>query len=817
MNIKIGTAKTLLLLHMNGENGSPIFVDSSKNNLPITVNGNPQISTAQSKFGESSAYFDGDGSYLDISNLPSDYLSQDFTIEAWVWVDDSKINSCLFNTFPHNSFGVSLNREETGLTTIFIGNGDYWITSLESDTPLSFNTWQHIALVRSDNTITLYENGIARASTNYVPAGFGTSLRIGSITYEGGLNGEEYKGYMDEFRIIKSAKYISNFDVPTSPFSNDQSINITKNGSGKLIEKKYIDLFPPNFISKVTLSGGTFSNGTYTRNSGGVTTFSEPSGKTISFNGSYWLASDPAYNSGEDATFYSDNLIDWVEIDVVGAPTGVTQNALTFLFDPIFYKKEIQNERYKILVSGSNLSYVNGIYSQQLTLVNSKTWYIKDDDDAMQIFSQDGAWYIQDANERINGYFNLFIKNDARTQLYYRPDDLDWSSIDGGDTYGDDKALSSITQYLSSKYKTAGRSDPAFLEQIRNYQIDNTIPNKNANNDLNPLSPQRIIGTAFNTRKGEIKNNTFSYIKYSDNSDVEGKKLNRWYSTISVTQTSYGINPPKDSKYYLLKVKRNDNLPIFEIGDDKNSTLNMFIRLQRPVSHKNPHTGYIVREKRGIFCTSCDFAHNESPFSIGYRSPYYNITGRPSYRSIFDNFSFVFSFGHVVYDAEFGRPISRNLMTDYKFNFGQMYMLTIKSESNTLSIYINGELQTVAIVPFNPLVNPTTGSNNPKNQYKGRRDSMPLGPGFYKKNGTIYGPTNTVVPAGTNMQSINYLIFGKSALAHGMRAGKGQFTGTKKRRRYLNNLDIGVINSYNIALSQSDTSQIYNNFRYKYI
>jgi hypothetical protein len=739
MNIKIGTAKTLLLLHMNGEDGSPIFVDSSKNNLPITVNGNPHISIAQSKFGESSVYFDGDGSYLDISNLPSDYLSQDFTIEAWVWVDDSKMNSCLFNTFPHNSFGVSLNREDAGGKTSFaIGDGTYWYGGIESDTLLSFNTWQHIAFVRRDNTITLYENGIARASTNYKPIGFGTSLRIGSITYEGGLNGEEYKGYMDEFRIINSAKYISNFDVPTSPFSNDQSINITKNGSGKLIEKKYIDLLP-------------------------------------------------------------------------------AKSNLTFLFDPIFYKKEIQNERYKILVSGSNLSYVNGIYSQQLTLVNSKTWYIKDDDDAMQIFWQDGAWYIQDANERINGYFNLFIKNDARTQLYCRPDDLDWSSIDGGDTYGDDKALSSITQYLSSKYKTGGRSDPAFLEQIRNYQIDNTIPNKNANNDLNPLSPQRIIGTAFNTRKGEIKNNTFSYIKYSDNSDVEGKKLNKWYSTISKTQESYGINPPKDSKYYLLKVKRNDNLPIFEIGDDKNSTLNMFIRLQRPVSHKNPHTGYIVREKRGIFCTSCDFAHDQSPFSIGYRSPYYNITGRPSYRSIFDNFSFVFSFGHVVYDAEFGRPISRNLMTDYKFNFGQMYMLTIKSESNTLSIYINGELQTVAIVPFNPLVNPTTGSNNPKNQYKGRRDSMPLGPGFYKKNGTIYGTTNTVVPAGTNMQSINYLTFGKSALAHGARAGKGQFTGTKKRRRYLNNLDIGVINSYNIALSQSDISQIYNNFRYKYI
>jgi hypothetical protein len=231
------------------------------------------------------------------------------------------------------------------------------------------------------------------------------------------------------------------------------------------------------------------------------------------------------------------------------------------------------------------------------------------------------------------------------------------------------------------------------------------------------------------------------------------------------------------------------------ILEEQKSTLNMFIRLQRPVSHKNPNTGYIVREKRGIFCTSFDTTYG-SPFSIGYKSPYYNITGRPSYKSVFNNFSFVFSFGHVPYDNEFNRPISRNLMTDYKFNFGQMYMLTIISNNNLLSIYIDGELQIVAIVPFNPLVNPTPTIDKIKNQYADRRDSMPVGPGFYKKNGTIYGSTDAECPAGTLMQSIDFLIFGKSALSHGNRG-----TGAKKRRRYLNNLDIGVIIMLTLAFN----------------
>jgi len=590
--------------------------------------------------------------------------------------------------------------------------------------------------------------------------------------------------------------------------SGSGKITSTKGGSGKLIEKKYIDLLPPNFISKVTLSGGGVGNGVYTRSSGGTATFNGAAGRYIEWQGSSWGLYEPSIG---DIAYSSFNLINWYETSANYPPTGVTQNSLNFLFDPIFYKSQIQNERYKILISGCDLPYVNGIYSQQLGLANGKGVYIKDDDGSMIIFWEDGSWYLKDEDER-NGYYNLFIKNNIGINSLGRPNDLDWSICDGGDAYNNGERLSSMTEYLDLNYKGGGRLDPAFLEQVRSYQIDNTVPNQNAVDNLNPLSAQKIIGAVFNTRKAEIKNNTFSYIKYSDNSDVEEKKLNYWYGSIDKTQGLYNIDTPKDSKYPLLAIKRNDALPIFEISPDKKSTLNMFIRLQRPVSHKNPNTGYIVREKRGIFCTSFDNTYGP-PFSIGYKSPYYNITGRPSYKSVFNNFSFVFSFGHVPYDNDFARPISRNLMTDYKFNFGQMYMLTIISNNNSLSIYIDGELQTVAIVPFNPLVNPTPDNDKIKNQYAGRRDSMPVGPGFYKKNGTIYGPTDAECPAGTNMQSINFLLFGKSALSHGSHTARG----AKKRRRYLNNLDIGVITSYNIALSQSDISQLYNNFRYRYI
>lgn len=686
------------------------------------------------------------------------------------------------------------------------------------------------------------------------------------------------------------------------------SVNSTKGGSGKTNQKKYIDLLPANFISKVTLSGGTYSNGTYTRSSGGTTTFDGPDGKTIVFSDPIWYAYDPLFNGGAEVVYGSFDLINWfVEGDPnpPNSPAPI-ENALTFLFDPVFYKNQIENERYKILLQGCSLSYVNGVYSLSLSmgLVGGAGYYIKDDDNIIIYYEIETArWVIEDTNYRDYAGF-LFYKIGGASSTT-RPFEFDWSTPDGGDAYDDGQTPPTMSEYLNLQYRNGGRLDPAFLEQVRSYQIDGSIPNQN----LIPQSMQHIVSASFNTKKAEIKNNTFSYIKYSDNTDVEQKKLNRWYGTISNTQSNYSINPPKDSKYPLLKVRRNDSQPIFEVGPGKNSTLNMFIKLQRPLQHFRPGTSYLVREKRAIFCTGSDVGG--SPFSIGYRSPYYNITGRPSYKSVFNNFSFVFSFGSVGYDATFGRPISRNLMTDYKFNFGEMYMLTIRSFDNYLAIYVNGELQEVAIVPFNPLVNPshrvespyeitlsdgsynngtysaglgatsltgpdgkyielnpsaplsTSGpydsdnmysfdpahpdfpnpiytsadggvswfdngtSSNPgtppngvinsklqmKRLYKTRRDQMPLGPGFYKKDGTIYPNTDVESVFGSgNILSMFYLIFGKSSLAHGTR-----YINSKKKRRYLNNLDIGVISSYNAALSQSDISQIYDNFRYRYI
>ena len=584
-------------------------------------------------------------------------------------------------------------------------------------------------------------------------------------------------------------------------------VNSTKGGSGKLIEKKYIDLLPPNFISKVTLSGGSgLGNGVYTRSSGGTATFNGAAGRYIEWQGSSWGLYEPSIG---DISYSSFNLINWFETSSDYPPIGVTENALTFLFDPIFYKKEIQNERYKILLSGCSLSYVNGIYSQTVnpSLFNNRPHFTKDDDTEMAIFDDGaGAWVIQDNQER--DYYNLFAKIngcDGTSRNCY-PDGVSWATPDGGDALGNETPPT-ITQYFNSSADGGADLDPVYLEELRNYQLNEIIPTF-PNIDVR----QHIPGTAFNTRKAEFANNTYRYIKYNNNDDVEhlkiyGKLIYGTVSTLGFGASAVRGKNLQDLNKPLLTLRKNDSTSFITTAD---FTFNTFVKLQRPIAHTSP-TNYLVREKRGLFARLYG-GIPQRDIHIGYRSPYYNINGNNTYKLKFEPFSFVFSLGQG-WTSQFGFG-NFTLMTDYKYKFGEMYMLSIARESGEYKIYINGEQQITALLPFNPCV--IAGGNNTRSRrsHNTRMQITPLAPGFVKKDGSIYSSTSlSWTPEGAG-STHNHLCFGKSRRSGWADSGTAPH---HRRKRYLNNLDIGVINSYNIALSQSQILQMYNNFRYRYL
>jgi hypothetical protein len=93
--------------------------------------------------------------------------------------------------------------------------------------------WMHIAVVRSGSAITIYEDGVSRASgtSSYsVPASIcyiGRQLPRSPTDYGANLN-----GYIDDFRITKGARYTANFTPPTAPLSLPGVVtDLTKNRS----------------------------------------------------------------------------------------------------------------------------------------------------------------------------------------------------------------------------------------------------------------------------------------------------------------------------------------------------------------------------------------------------------------------------------------------------------------------------------------------------------------------------------------------------------------------------------------------------------
>ena len=337
--------------------------------------------------------------------------------------------------------------------------------------------------------------------------------------------------------------------------------------------------------------------------------------------------------------------------------------------------------------------------------------------------------------------------------------------------------------------------DPYYLNHsIRDYQYNNIVPQLG---DVNAIQYVQSKPTGF--KKSGFKNNTFSWIKdSSSNNDLENGKNDNFAGAMIY----------EDLLRPLLTLMKPGNTDLF--SNSTTSTFICFVRLQNPITHKNPNNpSFLVREKRGFFAKIGNV-------EIGYRSPYYNIVGESSYKGVFNNFSFVFNFGTNSYIAIH----NSTFMTDFKFNFNQMYCIAIVKNNSEMKFYINGELQNMAYLKFNPLTNNAhCGLNSrPRRLYSSRKIDAPVGPGFKKTNGSVYNPTNMggLTPISTN-HSIDcdfqgsQIIYGKSNMFRSW-----GYSGAKRSKRYLNNLDIGVNIAYNIALSQSQIVEIYENFRYRY-
>lgn len=214
----------VLLLHMNGLNGSTNFIDNSKYSKTVNTFGAVEISTAQYKFGDASGYFNNINSYLTVNDDPTLNLSTgDWTIEFFC-----RINPIETDILVNKADGVGF----YGYQIRIINNRFSMKGYSSSLTPtlvyelgedvgpiISPSTWYFVAAARQGSNFYLYVNGILVDSFSSSSALFNSPgpLSIGATSDGQGLS----SGYIDELRITKGVcRYPNgvNFTVPTSQF-----------------------------------------------------------------------------------------------------------------------------------------------------------------------------------------------------------------------------------------------------------------------------------------------------------------------------------------------------------------------------------------------------------------------------------------------------------------------------------------------------------------------------------------------------------------------------------------------------------------------
>lgn len=243
------------LLHFDGADGSNVIVDQKPETW--VAGGNAKLTNTRSKFGTTSAYFDGNGDEFYCADTY--FAAGSVTaIEAWIFLESTADGGALFSMS-----GSSSNSDQFFQIIGSEGKARFYKGSRYSGTALDVSTaagvvpineWVHVALVLTSKQVRIYVNGVlsaTRDSANNATWSFtGEPFRIGRNvvrTYE--QYQFFYKGFVDDFRITNgNARYTNNFEPP----SRHPDAGVPRTGSDP-----YVD----NVVSLMYFQG---QNGTQT-------------------------------------------------------------------------------------------------------------------------------------------------------------------------------------------------------------------------------------------------------------------------------------------------------------------------------------------------------------------------------------------------------------------------------------------------------------------------------------------------------------------------------------------------------------------------
>jgi hypothetical protein len=200
------------------------LVDLTARNLLYTV-GTVKIRGNITKFGIGSFFFDTSYGYVLITPaVPLLPTIGDYTVECWVYATNDSTLMCInTNLSVHAACRLSVNADGSVGYLVSTAVTVNAINTTTGAGTFSFNTWQHIAVVRNGGTHSVYINGTSRIASTTITAT--TAVQAGVESVLGAIDNRNnsdfasfYGGYIDELRITRYARYTANFTAPTTEF-----------------------------------------------------------------------------------------------------------------------------------------------------------------------------------------------------------------------------------------------------------------------------------------------------------------------------------------------------------------------------------------------------------------------------------------------------------------------------------------------------------------------------------------------------------------------------------------------------------------------
>lgn len=276
--------KVVLLMHMEGVNASTTFTDVK--GKAVTPNGNAQISTARSKFGNASALFDASGDYLSIPHSTDFSITGDFTIEAWVFTATvgapkyiaRKGSGASFTT----GFAFGINASTQPFLSVGISSTDQVVTANVS---LSANVWTHVAATKRGSALRIFVDGVLRGTASITGTPTDNTDALIIARDPANAPARDWNGNIDELRITRACRYTKAFSVPSEAFP-EQSV--------------VAESVDPYWSSTASVGASVLMHMDGTN---GSTAFTDETGKTVTVSGDAQISTAQSKFGGSSAIF----------------------------------------------------------------------------------------------------------------------------------------------------------------------------------------------------------------------------------------------------------------------------------------------------------------------------------------------------------------------------------------------------------------------------------------------------------------------------------------------------------------------------------